>query len=448
MPLATYRYGPLGWNIPYEFSEMDLVISRQQLRIFVDECDWKKNGDKAIPFVALAYLAGECNYGGRVTDDKDRRCLNTIIKDIYTPEILRDQYRFTASGKYHAPAAGKVADYLEYIRGLPLNDYPEVFELHDNANITSAVTETMALLTTTLSLQPRAAAGEGMSWDETVNALCDSILGRLPEVYDVEKVLIDYPIVYSESMNTVLSQELGRYNALLAVLLSSLKEMQRSIRGEVVMSAKLLALGTSMVNGAVPALWHKAAYPSLKPLGAWVTDLLARFEMFDRWIAEGSPAVYWVSGFYFTQAFLTGTRQNFARKYTIPIDMVKFDYIVLSRAAGAAIDAKASDGAYISGLFMVGAGWDDSDQTVRESNPKELDIVMPVIHIVPLHSNDFKTRHSYHCPTYKTSLRQGLLSTTGHSTNFVTMCILDCKKTDNPDHWIKRGTAMLTQLDT
>ena len=427
---------------------MDLVISRQQLRIFVDECDWPSNGDEAIPFVALAYLAGECNYGGRVTDDKDRRCLNTIIKDIYTVDILKDGYKFTTSGKYYAPAEGKVQDYVEYIRGLPLNDYPEVFELHDNANITSAVTETMALLTTTLSLQSRAASGEGMSWDDTVNSLCTSILGRLPELYDVEKVLIDYPIIYSESMNTVLSQELGRYNKLLEVLLTSLQEMQRSIRGEVVMSAELLALGTSMVNGAVPDMWHKAAYPSLKPLGAWVNDLMARFDMFDQWIAQGSPAVFWVSGFYFTQAFLTGTRQNFARKYTIPIDMVKFDFRVLPRAEGDAIETKADDGAYINGLFMVGAGWDDSDQTVRESQPKELDIVMPVIQIVPLENKNFKERHSYMCPVYKTSKRQGMLSTTGHSTNFVVMCIVDCKKEDNPDHWTKRGTAMLTQLDT
>jgi dynein heavy chain len=441
------KYGPLGWNIPYEFSEMDLVISRQQLRMFVDECNWPDNGDNAIPFMALAYLAGECNYGGRVTDDKDRRCLNTIIKDIYKVDILRDDYRFTISGKYYAPPEGAVNDYVDYIRGLPLNDYPEVFELHENANITSAVSETNALLSTTLSLQSRSASGEGMSWDESVNSLCTSILERLPQVYDVEKVLIDYPIIYSESMNTVLSQELGRYNRLLEVLLTSLHEMQRSIRGEVVMSAELLELGTSMVNGLVPEMWHKAAYPSLKPLGTWVTDLLARFEMFDRWIAEGSPAVYWISGFYFTQAFLTGTRQNYARKYTIPIDMVKFDFKVLPNAAGSSITEKAEDGAFIDGLFMVGAGWDDSDQTVRESEPKQLDIKMPVIQIVPLENKEFKQRHAYECPVYKTSLRQGMLSTTGHSTNFVVMCILNCKPSDDPDHWIKRGTAMLTQLD-
>jgi dynein heavy chain, axonemal len=114
-----------------------------------------------------------------------------------------------------------------------------------------------------------------------------------------------------------------RYNKLLAVLKMSLKETVRAIKGLVVMSSELEAVSSSVYDNQVPSMWEAKAYPSLKPLSSWVADLLERLTFVQRWIDEGIPSVLWISGFFFPQAFLTGTLQNFARKHKLPIDTVR-----------------------------------------------------------------------------------------------------------------------------
>lgn len=79
--LERRKFGALGWNVRYQFSVPDLDISKQQLYQFL-------NHFEDIPFVALNYMVAEANYGGRVTDPKDRRCIITILKDYYNEDLV------------------------------------------------------------------------------------------------------------------------------------------------------------------------------------------------------------------------------------------------------------------------------------------------------------------------------------------------------------------------
>lgn len=101
-------YGPLGWNIRYEFNETDLRISVRQLKIYLDQYP-----DKT-PFDALKYLTAECNYGGRVTDANDRVLIQVLLQDYFNERIFSDDYTFSPSGLYFAPAHGDADSYVSY----------------------------------------------------------------------------------------------------------------------------------------------------------------------------------------------------------------------------------------------------------------------------------------------------------------------------------------------
>ncbi|XP_071486244.1 dynein axonemal heavy chain 3-like [Diadema antillarum] len=431
------QFGPLGWNTPYEFNESDLRISVRQQQMFLNDYD-------VIPLEALTYLTGECNYGGRVTDYHDRCLLNSLLAIFYNEEIIAEEgYSFSESGNYRCPPSGPHESYTEYIKSLPLIPHPEVFGLHENADITKDQKETQQLFDGILLTLPRQAAGGGKSSQQVIEDLASDILSKIPPNYNLEEVQAKYPVSYEESMNTVLVQELIRFNRLIEVVRVSLQDIRKAMKGLVVMSAELEDVFDSMMVGKVPGMWAAKSYPSLKPLGSYITDLLARLQFFKEWIRDGVPTVFWLSGFYFTHSFLTGTMQNFARRYKIPIDQLVLDFEVMKKETNMA--SKPSDGVYVKGLFIEGARWDRPTHLLAESLPKILYDTLPVIWVKPTEKSNLQTRQSYSCPVYKTSVRRGTLSTTGHSTNFVLEMQLPSSR--KPNHWINRGVAMLCQLD-
>ena len=108
-------------------------------------------------------MVAEANYGGRVTDPQDRRAIELILSDFYCPEMISEpNHKLSESGAYFVPPDGNKDDYIAFIeKSLPINDLTEIFGMHDNAEITSAINSTNELLGTALTLQPRAAAVAG-----------------------------------------------------------------------------------------------------------------------------------------------------------------------------------------------------------------------------------------------------------------------------------------------
>ena len=53
----------------------------------------------------------------------------------------------------------------------------------------------------------------------------------LPAIFDMEKLQKQYPVIYEESMNTVLQQEAQRFNRLLSTMKNSLNQILKAIKG-------------------------------------------------------------------------------------------------------------------------------------------------------------------------------------------------------------------------
>lgn len=212
------KFGPLGWNILYEFNDSDLETSITMLRTFLE--------GEEIPWDSILWITGQINYGGRVTDQNDNRCLMATLSKYLCVENLEDGYLYSDSGKYYAPSFGDIDHYITYIDGLPLQDGPEVFGLHENADISYQKQESNNMVQTVLSIQSRVnTGGGGMTPDEIVLAKAKDLLDQLParlSLNDGKKEQFKMTNGLYPSLTTVLIQEIEKFNRMLKVMEISL----------------------------------------------------------------------------------------------------------------------------------------------------------------------------------------------------------------------------------
>merc|ERR1711988_8127 len=148
------KFGALGWNIQYDWNNSDRSVSVTMLKNYLDEQDH-------VPWTTLQYVIGVVNYGGRVTDAWDQRTVSVIYKRFCVAELLDDDHRFDSQGLYFCPSEGKMNHYKDYIDGMPMSENPEIFGLHQNAEITFQQKEAAALLGKAAMLSPVGAGGGG-----------------------------------------------------------------------------------------------------------------------------------------------------------------------------------------------------------------------------------------------------------------------------------------------
>ncbi|XP_072544049.1 dynein axonemal heavy chain 2 [Salminus brasiliensis] len=436
--LERKKFLQLGWNIVYSFNDSDFEVSENLMSLYLDEYE-------EIPWDALKYLIAGVNYGGHVTDDWDRRLLTTYINDYFCEGAVNTPFfKLSSLPTYYIPRDGPQTAYREYISLLPAVEHPEVFGQHPNADIASQISETRTLFDTLLSLQPQvtstAATGAGPSREDKVLELSADVRQKIPAQVDYEgtqKLLQDDP----SPLNVVLLQEIQRYNSLLHTIRTSLTELEKGIKGLVVMSSSLEEMFQCIHDARVPPLWEKA-YPSLKPLASWTRDLCQRVEQFAHWAETAHPPVlFWLSGFTFPTGFLTAVLQSSARQHNVSVDTLSWEFIV-STVDDNNLLFPPKDGVFIRGLYLEGAGWDKKSSCLVEAEPMQLVCPMPTIHFRPVESRKKVAKSMYSCPCYYFPVRSGGAG----RPSFVVGVDLKSGAVPN-EHWIKRGTALLMSLD-
>ncbi|EGR30170.1 hypothetical protein IMG5_139330 [Ichthyophthirius multifiliis] len=437
------KFGPLGWNIRYEFNDSDLDTATTILKDMLE-------ANEEIPWDALRYVIGQITYGGRVTDDWDRRTLMSILNNYVNEDVLKDKFNFSESGIYYSPKMGDLQYYRNIIENFPLFESPEVFGMHENANIAFQLKESRIALDTIAGIQPRESTSSGdegeKSADKLLEEMCIMFEEKLPPL--LKKDTPSLGLKKNEQIDSLivcLNQECERFNKLLNVIKFCLQNLQKAIKGEVVMSAELDKASQSLINNQVPDMWKGKSYPSLKNLSSWFDDLIKRTDFFRNWLlADNYPKTFWLPAFFFPQGFLTSILQNYARQNKIAIDCLNFQFKYSKYIESEQIMDKSQNGAFIYGLFIEGCQFDVSKGCLEDSAPGVMYTQVPIIEFVP--QENYKSKHEdYKMPVYKTLLRAGTLSTTGHSTNFIIGIDTPTKK--KPEYWILKGAALACALN-
>ena len=460
-------FGPIGFarNRALDWTDGDLEAAAQSLKALTREA---RKAQRPLPLDGLRHLVGEVHYGGRVTDDGDRRLLSALLARCLPPSILEPAFTFDDSGLYSVPPDASLASVVAHIEALPSTAAPEVLGLHSNAGLCVAREESRRVMADLRRLQLRDEGGEEdagtagqaaqtAAFEEAVRAKAQALLDALPLLLSRDGAADGLFTATSQGqlppLSLCLLREVERFNRLLSCVRSSLQDLLRGLRGELSFSGQMEDVASSLAANAVPRLWSAAAYPSLASLERWATDLASRVAFFARWLKEGPPRDFRLSAFFAPQAFLTAALQRHARNTREAIDALHFRVSVADEGeeglrGGGEVE---EGGVRIRGLHCEGGRWNAERGVLDDCVEGELLSPMPPLLFQPSSASSAAAASTpsslslASCPLFRTRAREGDLSTTGESTNFLLSIGLPSERPQS--FWTLRGAALFVQPD-
>lgn len=172
-----------------------------------------------------------------------------------------------------------------------------------------------------MDLQPRSGAGGGaggVGREEFIAGVVRDVSAKIPEPFDLPQLRKEMGA--PSPTQVVLLQELDRWNGVLAVMVSSLRDLQRALAGEIGFSSRLEELASALFNGKLPAMWARLNPATEKPLGAWMLWFGRRYRQYKDWVEHGEPRVMWLSGLHIPETYIAALVQAACRDKGWPLD--------------------------------------------------------------------------------------------------------------------------------
>lgn len=450
------KYGKLGWNVPYNFTQSDFTMSHLLLSTHLS----KLSCNEDVSWDILKYLIGNIIYGGRLSDREDERILQTYFDEYFGDFLFVHPGRksfclIPQDETYCLPDSfdNGLVDCTRHIKTYPLSTKPAVLGLNPNAKMKyfkEKIQETWSksvLMTRTSSAVYNVNSQSQKS--DQVLSIAIQILGMIAEGEKNVKMfeLSESSLVFqnredSQQVDNILCRELKSWNQLCTEMFDSLNALVRALKGETGMSEELDELTDCFYEGNVPPSWTKLSAQTSKNLNSWIQYIERRYEQYNKWFNEGQPNTIWLGGLHLPRCFLSTILQTSSRANGWALDetilFTEFASHMQPDKFGSSDD---DDAIYISGLFLDGATWDTKNSCLIDQHAhSESYTELPLMKIVPMHKEKFDSKKYFRAPVYATQLRND-----SNGNGYIFDAYLATDK--HHSFWILQGVAVLMNTE-
>ncbi|XP_024883298.1 dynein heavy chain 7, axonemal-like [Temnothorax curvispinosus] len=434
------HFGPQGWNVPYDFDHTDFEMSIGQLQSLINETE-------NVPFGTLLYLIGECNYGGKIADRLDQRCLRHLLNSFCDPRVIEDaEYSFSNYIEHSVPQRCEYRDIITHISDMQLDASAEAFACDENALVIKDTAVAREFLESISRLdQIKSPDHHQVIQDRTLQAI-DEISGRLPALFNINEIRDRHPAISSEPLNAILIHEAELINRILSTIADSLSNLKSALNGETILTESLEDLSREIRNNEVPGVWRLIDVGiATGRLPSYIGLLLKRVNFVRRWRDGDLPRAIHLDALSCCKRFLSAALLAFSRRRGLPAEQVALN-LKVTNGDSVTCDEGGADVYCIQGLHLSGARWDTQRRVLIESLTNVFWHDMPPIRLA-FSGERIIIDDVYECPVYVSPTRFDGVDTDARTKmrNYVTSVPLETDKSHV--HWIKCGTALFCQIE-